>query len=585
MSNDNQYAEGLTIFSSFFDYYSAAIDKDGNEVWNSGNSNIVYYSNDGYGNLFGSKYVEENEYNLPGIQFSIDSEEIWIEPNDSFLHHDFFKLPNGNYMGLTEFRQSGQIPENIPFNILQTFSFFPTYPSCGGGSGCFVFPWAGDKIIEWESDTKNVVWEWSTFDYLDYLQDYDVIGGSWSINTLQDGVYDWTHCNALTYDSNNDKLYLSSRNLSRIIKIDKATKEIDWQIGFGMPSDEVDCGLDLNFSFQHSIQILENGNILIFDNGNISQLLDDSLDYPTSRALEINVEETDSGCNASIVWEYRLSEDLFGNVSGNTAKLNNGNYLITTIGEGGTSLEVNNLGEIVWRGNYNLTLPAGLVYRAHRIKGLYPVAFSVTANNYSYVDELGHVYPFETIDDGNGMISIETSARFKIWNNGDLEEVFEYQWFEENGNLGITSPVQSITISPGNYYEVTGIYAIGDEFSLRVTPRHRPELEKIISMTVVNSQTLSNETISLPSNYKLKTPYPNPFNPSVNIEYFAPSNSFIELKIYNMTGTLIKTLESKHIIAGNHSTIWNAKDIASGNYIVELNADNFKQTKKITLIK
>jgi hypothetical protein len=39
------------------------------------------------------------------------------------------------------------------------------------------FSWIGDKIVEWDKDTRDVVWSWNTFDYYN-MQDYDDIGGT-----------------------------------------------------------------------------------------------------------------------------------------------------------------------------------------------------------------------------------------------------------------------------------------------------------------------------------------------------------------------------------------------------------------------
>ena len=52
--NPDQYSDGITMFSSFFDYYSAAIDENGNEIWNSGDENIIFYNTDYFGQLFGA---------------------------------------------------------------------------------------------------------------------------------------------------------------------------------------------------------------------------------------------------------------------------------------------------------------------------------------------------------------------------------------------------------------------------------------------------------------------------------------------------------------------------------------------------
>ena len=96
--------------------------------------------------------------------------------------------------------------------------------------------------------------------------------------------------------------------------------------------------------------------------------------------------------SASVEWSYDLPEDLFGFASGNAQKLNNENVLITTVGGGGRSLEVNNYGEIVWEGLYNLSLPDGAVYRAHRIPGIHPYAFSLKVEDLDESDGNPAVY-------------------------------------------------------------------------------------------------------------------------------------------------------------------------------------------------
>ena len=112
---ENDYSNGITIFSSFLDYFSAAIDQNGNEIWNTGNTNLVYYTENNmqfYGTQFGS-----NDSELPGVMFSLDNEILWSETGDAYVHHDFFKLPNGNFMGLDESTALGPIPTNLSPNI------------------------------------------------------------------------------------------------------------------------------------------------------------------------------------------------------------------------------------------------------------------------------------------------------------------------------------------------------------------------------------------------------------------------------------------------------------------------------------
>ena len=445
--NSNQVQDGVTIFSSFFDYFSAIIDENGNEIWNTENTNTVYYNTDFYSQLFGAKMDASLENNLPGLEFSLDNETIWMEPNETFVHHDFFQLPNNNYMGLAESHQNGPIPTDLDF--ITQFYFQSLGYQVDGTT--LEYPWTGDQIIEWD-EQGNTIWSWNTFDYLS-LSDYDLQGGTWNEAYLN-GTYDWTHSNAIYFDDNESVIYLSSRHLSRIIKIDYPSGDIVWQMGLPMPSGDIDCGEAFNFSFQHSLQILDNGNIVTLDNGNISTLLYNT-EYPTTRALEIEVTDTDNGCEAEIVWEYRLPEDLFGFASGNVQKLDNGNYLITTVGGGATSLEIkptgSESGDIVWQGNYNLSIPSGAAYRANRIPGLYPIAFSATT------------YP-------------ENPTSFRLWNDGQIDEIFK-----------VTSgqTLQNYNIGSGEYVDVS-FFECGN---IIIEPSHRNDLQKTIAINQIFGDT------------------------------------------------------------------------------------------------
>ena len=119
---------------------------------------------------------------------------------------------------------------------------------------------------------------------------------------------------------------------------------------------------------------------MTLDNGNLSQYINDT-PYPTTRGLEIEIIETEDGCESEVIWEHSLPASYFGYASGNVQKLENNNYLIVTIGNGGSALEVDQDNNLIWEGKFNLQMPNGAVYRANRISGLYPVAYSFIVNN------------------------------------------------------------------------------------------------------------------------------------------------------------------------------------------------------------
>ena len=455
--NPNQYSDGITMFSSFFDYYSAAIDKNGNEIWNSGDENIIFYNTNYFGKLFGAKLDNLSQNYLPVIEYNLNNQIIWEEPAEHFSHHDMLILPNGNYLSIVEDIQNGPIPSNIP----EAFLFQLLGYQVDGVTE--EFPWVGDRIVEWDKETREEVWSWSTHDYFN-KSDYDDIGSTWNA-AFDGGRFDWTHANALAYSEEDNTIYLSSRHLSRITKIDKNSSDIIWNIGMNMVSEDVNCGHNLGISFQHSLQILENGNIVTLDNGNLSQQINNT-SYPTSRALEIQIQESANECDASIIWSYDLPEELFGFASGNVQKLNNGNYLATTVGDGGTSLEISSNNEIVWEGKYNLSLPNGAVYRANRISSLYPSAFSITVPNL-----------IEIAVNNETMNGIEYSNDYIdliIHNNGSNNETY-----------CISTTNECIEIASLNSNTVS-IPVNEENLTVTISPEHRGDLSKTINLYVNN---------------------------------------------------------------------------------------------------
>ena len=95
------------------------------------------------------------------------------------------------------------------------------------------------------------------------------------------------------------------------------------------------------------------------------------------------------------------------------------------------------------------------------------------------------------------------------------------------------------------------------------------------------------QTDNVPVSFDLKQNYPNPFNPSTTIEYSVPQNSFVTLKVYDISGKEVATLVSTEISAGNYSLNFNADayHLSSGIYFYKLTAGNEVAVKKLMLIK
>jgi len=83
---------------------------------------------------------------------------------------------------------------------------------------------------------------------------------------------------------------------------------------------------------------------------------------------------------------------------------------------------------------------------------------------------------------------------------------------------------------------------------------------------------------------------PNPFNQSTLIEYALPHSSHVHISIYNSLGQVVATLADEFLHAGLHRLSWDGKnidgvDVASGVYFYSIQTDDFRESKRMVLLK
>jgi hypothetical protein len=88
-----------------------------------------------------------------------------------------------------------------------------------------------------------------------------------------------------------------------------------------------------------------------------------------------------------------------------------------------------------------------------------------------------------------------------------------------------------------------------------------------------------------PVNYKLLQNYPNPFNPSTTISFSIANQEHVSLKVYNILGEVVSTLVNEVKGPGNYSVRFDAHGLSSGIYFYELNTGNFRNVKKMMILK
>ena len=165
-------------------------------------------------------------------------------------------------------------------------------------------------IIQEFDSNKNLIFEWNAWEHLD-IADYQ------HLNLTSNRIV-WMHGNSIHIDLDSNIL-VSNRRSSEVIKIDRTDGDVIWI--FGGPNNEFSITNDTynGFSRQHDVRRIENGNILLFDNGN-------DHDPPISRAVEYEIDESEM--TANLVWEFSHPEGYVGLAMGSVQRLPNNNTLI-----------------------------------------------------------------------------------------------------------------------------------------------------------------------------------------------------------------------------------------------------------------
>ena len=89
----------------------------------------------------------------------------------------------------------------------------------------------------------------------------------------------------------------------------------------------------------------------------------------------------------------------------------------------------------------------------------------------------------------------------------------------------------------------------------------------------------------IPFDYKIRDPYPNPFNAQTAIQITLPIKDVMIVKVYDVNGSELKTLVHSIFDSGTHTIKWNAGDLPSGIYFIRMQTRHFVDTKKVSLIK
>lgn len=279
---------GVLLQNRLFDY-SVATDLDGNVIWYIP-ENLQYLTRPLPGGYFVA-LIEDHEAGDSGQLFRVIdlAGQTVLETNARRVNDQLAELGQNR---ITSFHHEARRLPDGKFLVLAATERFITDVQGPGD-----VPVIGDMILLLSADLQ-VEWVWDAFDHLDVsrravLNETCVPRqGGCPVMRIASVANDWLHGNSLAVTPDGGILY-SARHQDWVIKIDFAngtgSGDVIWRLGkdgdFQVASDDPDPW----FSHQHDASAVENGGVLLFDNGNTRYESDSSIH---SRGQVFEIDET-----------------------------------------------------------------------------------------------------------------------------------------------------------------------------------------------------------------------------------------------------------------------------------------------------
>ena len=95
---------------------------------------------------------------------------------------------------------------------------------------------------------------------------------------------------------------------------------------------------------------------------------------------------------------------------------------------------------------------------------------------------------------------------------------------------------------------------------------------------------VGDQNVAAPQSFALKQNFPNPFNPSTQIDFQMKNEALTTLKVYDVLGREVATLANEQLAAGSYSRTFDAKGLTSGVYFYRLIAGSCVETRQMLLV-
>ena len=223
------------------------------------------------------------------------------------------------------------------------------------------------------------------------------------------------------------------------------------------------------------------------------------------------------------------------------------------------SIEVDDNSEAAWE-----------YYDSNSVLVFNDITFDGTLNLISYgtedleIDDINLDSDYFNLDAGDGTVSSGESITLQLDFNPPNDGVF----------------VDTILIESNADIFFPAFFEEGND---------NPQQKIIIKGTSGYLSSVNNEKY-IPDQFIVHQNYPNPFNPVTSLKYDLPEEGLVNITVYDMMGRVVKTLVNSQQTAGYKSITWNATNnrnetVSAGLYLYTIQAGEFRQTRKMVLLK
>lgn len=295
----------IITFISLFNYQNIIANYNANDKYNSYifcvRSNLVITDSNDFPIFMRELPNEVSNFKMhnPGefTYFDFNNECFYLL-DSAFVIQDTIKTVNNYHTDFHDIKidSNGNIyligNEYVIMDVSDVFE--------GGSSNATVV----GSVVQILNSSKELIFEWKSLDHID-------VG---DVNTLyvnETSLYiDYFHANSIDYD-NDTNIYISSRHMDQLIKIDK-NGNVVWRLG-GKNNEFTLLNDAYYFSGQHSINYVNDTIITIFDNGNTTH-------SNFSRGVKYLIDQENK--TFKLLNEYKLDKDVISIIKGNISHFN-----------------------------------------------------------------------------------------------------------------------------------------------------------------------------------------------------------------------------------------------------------------------